>query len=649
MKGKTLRGTAAKGLMAGALIVGFVAVVSHAASATTPPIYFVRNNASPSGNCKSWALTGTNQACTLATALSLATLPTDRIVMRRGTYNVAGNDVINTSDLGTDTGLKITGGYKGVGNPGGFSGYTTLEPPTLAGNGIIDFSKNNGITIRRLSVDSANVTPPYNTLSNLPTQAPVLNTGLSGNGVNDILGATPKHFEVVITGIAAGSPATPVNAVDLTGGTTTLDNVRVSPVPGYATLSAYTANGISCTGSTTICTVTGSKVVGTTNPPTAGIVVSGGASATVTDNLISSNATGGVLLQGTLAAQTISGNKFVSNAGGGVIATGTLNQSTGTTVSHNTISGPSAVGVELEQTGGFTISGNTVSGLGSGGEGFVLAGSDNNTVTGNTVTSSAAGAYVGGNDITGPSDNNTISTNNLSNNLLGGAVADGFGSPTTWNHPGTFNQGIQGGVFFQSSVAVPAVAIGTGACAGLPCGAETVVTPTFGPGDYAGVAAYLAAASIICPAGIPVSPGLYACTDGNGDIMLYGTPTSAISAGNGEATGPSTTGEPGCESGPPAYTDQPSCTGDVLTLSTLPFINTVASSNVFNGNLWNNETVVGAIDGSGPNAEFTYLNVVYMDGASPPPANIQNTWTNNVGSPNSTPCNPTTTSPACGT
>jgi hypothetical protein len=85
----------------------------------------------------------------------------------------------------------------------------------------------------------------------------------------------------------------------------------------------------------------------------------------------------------------------------------------------------------------------------------------------------------------------------------------------------------------------------------------------------------------------------------------------------------------------------------MLTLSALPFVNTVASGNTFNQNLWNNETIAGAIDGSGPNGQFTNSTPTYADGDPSSPANIQNTWTNNTGDPSNSPCNPTTTVPAC--
>jgi parallel beta-helix repeat protein len=573
--------------------------------------------------------------------------------MRKGVYVGPGNDVINTSDLGTDTGLTITGGYNGVGNPGAFVGTTTLEPPNLAGgNGIIEFSSNNAITVRRLKVDSASVAPPY-----AVGQAPVFNAG----GTNDTLGALPAAFRVTVLGGA------PTNAVDLTGGSTTITNVRVKP--------QYTGDGVLCFGSAS-CALSHSTVTGTAG--TTGVLVQGAAGTTVgPNNVISNNTAGGVLLQAATGA-TVDNNTITSNAGGAVVGTSNFNQSSNDTVSGNTIGGTTSAGVELETTGGYTITSNTVTGLGSGGEGFILVGSDGDTVSANTVTGSAAGVLVTGNDLTGPSTGNTVSNNNFSSNLLAGAAADGFGSPESWNKPGTGNQGIQGTVFLQSQTAVPSggpitttcpdAALATCVLAVSPTGFSPAV-----PGAYEAVAGYLADAGFICNSGSPADggvpvdqegytviagptylPNVVACTDGAGNIYLatpyFGsgaTVTVAIAQGNGDATGPSTTSEPGCESSPPPNTGQPSCTGTMLTLSDLPFYNTVADGNAFSTNMWSNETIAGAIDGSGPYGQFTNSTLTYVDGNPDNPPGLQNTWTGNTGDPSFSPCDPTNTAPAC--
>jgi len=345
--------------------------------------------------------------------------------------------------------------------------------------------------------------------------------------------------------------------------------------------------------------------------------------------------------------------------------------------------------VQLELTGGFTITNNTVTNLGEGGEGFVLVGSDNNTVNLNTVSGSAAGVIVTGNDLTGPSTGNNVDNNQFSSNLLGGAAADGYGSPESWNRPGTGNQGIQGTVFFQSDTDVGLGPITTTCTDPALADCAEVVTPTgFSsvPGAYEAVAGYLADAGAICDSsaqadgGIPVDqegvtqvnpspppneyvPNVVACTDGAGNIYLAtpytadGSPgvTVAISTGNGEATGGSTTSEPGCEAMPPSNTGGNQCTGSDLTLSDLPAYNTVAEGNTFNLNSWSSEAVVGAIDGSGPNGELAAGSPTFSDnnpgdGNPPtPPTQIQNTWTNNTGSPAASTCDPTTAAPACGT
>lgn len=469
---------------------------------------------------------------------------------------------------------------------------------------------------------------------------------------------------------------TPAIAVDLTGGSTALVNIRtLAP--------AYTADGVVCTGTTTTCSVSHSSIIG--GAGTVGIMVTGGATATIATSKIGDNAVrgvvlqnvtgavlsgntifnnagggvynnlttnvtmtgnsvtnnagggviddsttggtndcaysnnsggglivlntstltvgpctfasdagGGVLLQGTSNDITITSSVFTSDADGGVVATGGNNQSTGDIVSNNSFTGTSDAGVELEKTGGFSVTGNTIQTTTSG-SGVILAGSDNDVVSSNTVLNSDVGVYVTGNDVTGPSDTNTVSTNTLSANLIG-VVADGYGSPETWNVP-PGNQGIQGPVYFQSGVAVPS---------GPISGTVQVVTSP----SWSAVAAYLVAASAICPTTVLVYTGLSACTDGTGDIFLSGTVGPAIAVGT------------------------------TIFLSALPYITTVAQGNTFSNNVWENETLFGAIDGSGPYGESPPSNsATSVDGNPGTPISLQNTWTGNLGSPTA-PCNP---------
>jgi hypothetical protein len=91
-------------------------------------------------------------------------------------------------------------------------------------------------------------------------------------------------------------------------------------------------------------------------------------------------------------------------------------------------------------------------------------------------------------------------------------------------------------------------------------------------------------------------------------------------------------------------------------MSNLPFYNEVASGNTFDNNIWSNETIFGAIDGSGPYGEAPPSGSnTYLDANPAAPPNIQNAWINNSGSPGVTPCNPATgpvppgPGPECGT
>jgi hypothetical protein len=124
-----------------------------------------------------------------------------------------------------------------------------------------------------------------------------------------------------------------------------------------------------------------------------------------------------------------------------------------------------------------------------------------------------------------------------------------------------------------------------------------------------------------------------------GNVYLTGTnggSNPAIPPENGSATdaNPSTCVTPDSNA---------TCT---LTV-TVAVVNTVAVGNTFNANRWATETLFGAIDGSGPYGQDAANAGTYIDGyPSPPPLSIQNTWTNNTGSPANSPSNPTTLNPA---
>jgi hypothetical protein len=77
-------------------------------------------------------------------------------------------------------------------------------------------------------------------------------------------------------------------------------------------------------------------------------------------------------------------------------------------------------------------------------------------------------------------------------------------------------------------------------------------------------------------------------------------------------------------------------------------MNTVAQGNTLTSNVWNNETIAGAIDGSGPNGQLSSASPPFVNSDPTPPADIQNTWTSNTGSPANSAANPTTANPAAG-
>ena len=457
---------------------------------------------------------------------------------------------------------------------------------------------------------------------------------------------------------------------------TDISNNTISGNGGMATITTCTTAGPPPSGCTTAPpAAVGGGIIneGSTNEDvdpnsiennsSGGVIIQGPVTGSVVgpSNTISNNAGGGVLLQAAFGA-TVNDNTISSNAGGGVLgesppSCGSACQTAPTdSITNNTFSGSTSAGIQLELTGGMTISDNTIN-TGDSGPGILLVGSDDNTVSTNTVTLSQVGIYVGGNDLTGPSEDNTVSSNQMSNNELGGAAADGYGSPESWNRPGTGNQGIQGEVFFQSSVAVSG-AIGNGS----PADGVTVVTPSFGPGDYSGVAEFLAAAGAICAenTGIPVDQdapygsSLFACTDGAGDIILFGdasSPVTAVTQNQADETTCTTFSDVACTS-----TDTltlGALTGTPGSFPTGSQYNIVASGNSFDGNAFANETLAGAIDGSGPNGQLPMQNTTYPDGnPDASDTTIQNTWGNTVtntgGPPGLPPCNPSTGTPECG-
>ncbi len=587
-------------------------------------------------------------------------------------------------------------------------GGVTVSGATVENNDVdIAPVLDSGFTVTSSTIDNAGCTD-----GDVGSCVGVETVEAASATIGGATSALGNHIETNVNGgvFDYASTGTDIANNTLSGdsGTETICTVTY-PCPG--TPPAVVGGGVIDYGSTAE-TVAANSI---SSNAAGGVVMQGATGGTVgPNNTISSNAAGGVLVQESFGV-SITGNTVDNDAAGGVVSEDppynepasppcslnatesgnassepdSLCQNTGNSVTGNTFgvsgSGTEGSGVELELTGGFTIESNTVSGLGLNGEGILLVGSDNNTVgasgEGNKVATSAAGIVVTGTDLTGPSVNSTVSNNDFNGNLLGGAAADGYGSPESWNRPGEASQGTQGEVFFQSSVDVAAGAI-TSSCPDTNPAMTDYCVEVVNPagireslaGAYEGVAQYLAAAGAICdssnPAdgGIPVDqdgyyalpgptyvPNVVACTDGTGDIFLatpftaYGAPgvATAITHGNGNATGPTTGEEPGCESSPPPTSGASSCTGSVLSLSALPYIQTVAEDNTFNANTWNGEAIGGAIDGSGPNAE-QYPGPSYAAyGADPSITNIQNIWTNNIGDvgSGSGPSNPTTANP----
>jgi len=249
----------------------------------------------------------------------------------------------------------IRGGYEGTGSGCGTSaprGVTKLKPSSLVGNAIIDFSGNDSITVEGMTVDST-------TVSYSSGQAPILNSG----GTGDTLGLAPLS-PVTLTG---GAPAV---AVELTGGSTKLRAVNVSDA---------TSEEILCSGTSTGCTITGSKITGTRG--TTGIVLADASGATVgggsaaLGNVVTGNGVGIDLTDGS-SGNTIEHNKIKGNVFFGVVLSGPnalpeLDESGGTsnsvanTFTHNSwtgngtpVSGEINGGANLIDFSGFSTTGD---------------------------------------------------------------------------------------------------------------------------------------------------------------------------------------------------------------------------------------------------------------------------------------------------
>jgi hypothetical protein len=337
-----------KAVAGGAVALGSVAALASPAYASAP--LFVSPNGLATGACATWAT-----ACTISHALAVeAGAPAGtQIRLKFGTYAASHNSVINTTDLALgNNGVAIRGGCMPVGSTGCAiaSSPTVLKPGTnFVGNGIVDFSKNSKITVVGLATNATKLIIDSTGVVYTAGQAPVLNAG-SGATADTLSRAT----------VRLGAPAV---AVALTNGSTTLSHVDVT--------SAYTADGILCSGSTTGCTITQSSVNG------------GGSSLSKT----------GIMLQGVtgqnIGGSTLALGNHVSGNGIGIDVTSGPGPtpSTANLIEHNTITGNIAFGVVIGGGGSVPEFGGTTANSAPNS----LVG---NVWSGNGSTSQAQGANV---------------------------------------------------------------------------------------------------------------------------------------------------------------------------------------------------------------------------------------------------------------
>jgi parallel beta-helix repeat protein len=402
---RTFRTTLGRAVLAGAMLLGFLAVTSQTVSATTPPNYYVTTTGGSTGtyNCHNFLAA---HACSLIRALSLATANAV-IHLKAGTYY---DTPSNVACPWTSPGIDVNYNNLTIKGPAVWPPTAIIEPcSTLPEPGIEDTTQQNvlvnvapGITGAVLSHVTIDGSDAQNSFTACTDDYVGVYFGNSSGHLNDDIVKNvqqpPASFGCHPGADGDVYAVSCVSSCPSTSGTSTVAMDHVDA-------TGYDKNGITCDGPATDCTIAATTVLGV-GP----------------SNLIAEN---GIQIaygaKAAIAQSTIEGN---SDPSGAAAATGILPfEDSGVTATHNVITDNDInVGPTLDGVGnGLVIADNTISNatdasLGAG-QGILDYGTLTATIEGNSIINNAGGGVA-------PygSDNSTISTNTILNNTAGGVI-----------------------------------------------------------------------------------------------------------------------------------------------------------------------------------------------------------------------------------
>ncbi len=292
-----------------------------------------------------------------------------------GTLKVTGGSVTGVSGNGIDVGdvsgtvnitnVDVTAGGTGINVAGEFSGGTSKV--IIKNNHVLNAAAGDGISV----VDT--------TLGGLGT------LGISGN----IIEKTGDDG-IAVENVSRGT---------ISGNYIGYSDAGVTPVAGGLVIKG---DGISVTGSEGV-NVTGNSVI---NAKMNGVLASGSKNMTVSGNAVensgNANRTGGISVRDVSENVKVRNNVILNSGWDGIY----VQDSTGTNVTGNTVTGTSESGITVQFGGKDTlIKGNTVSG---GRRGVLTKQSNNTTIEGNIVYNqsmdgiyaiSGTGIVIDGNDV----------------------------------------------------------------------------------------------------------------------------------------------------------------------------------------------------------------------------------------------------------
>jgi parallel beta-helix repeat protein len=334
--------------------------------------------------------------CSISTALATAT-PGTKILLADGTYDA--QLTVTTSDL-TIQGISQAHESAVIIRPGPTTlvANATKSDGTTPVEAIIGVSPGTtGVTIANLTIDGS--------LADLPA---CTGTSFAGIEYHDASG-TVSHVHVQHTQPASGITGCQVGDAIYVASTSGTSTVSITS----ATVDTYNKNGITCKGSGTTCTISKSKVIGTSTPAIAqnGIQFSADAGGSIDKTSVASNThTGDCECASAILIYQAADGVSITNS---KVTTSDNNiygfESDGLTISATTSSKATWDGLTLDSIAGVTVTGGSFSGNGEYGIG--LYGATNASISGTTTSKNVeAGIYLeagSGNSVAG----NTLKTN----------------------------------------------------------------------------------------------------------------------------------------------------------------------------------------------------------------------------------------------